>query len=317
MILNRKLFAAAEAQVSVSPGVSTGTESKISPEKGVAVVETRPAGTPAGSASETDLSALLDDDEGELELDGASDVAPPLPPAAPSKPELKEPVPPTTPAVEVKAPIAQPVTPPVVAPVAPVVPQPTQTREEQEAEWRKMRESAESQLLKTYELSKDDADALMVDPAKVFPKLAARIHLQAFEAAMDTVSRNVPGVIQAVLAQQVQATALKEQFFTKFPALRQHEDLAGKFIMAYRNAAGPQAQPDDIANQAGVAAYVHLKLPLDGLPGIVLPQPAAAPAAPAAPFTPAPTAAGAIPRATKPNNAFTQLAEEFIKDDSN
>lgn len=277
----------------------------------------RPAGTPAGSASETDLSALLDEDEGELELDGASDVAPPLPPAALSKPELKGPAP-TTPAVEVKAPVATPApTPPVVVPTPPPVVQPTQTREEQEAEWRKMREQAEGQLVKTYELSKDDADALMVDPAKVFPKLAARIHMQAFEAAMNTVARNVPGVIQGVLAQQVQANAMKEQFFSKFPALRQHEDLAGKFVMAYRNAAGPEASPDDVANQAGVAAYVHLKLPLEGLPGIVLPQPAAAPAAPVAPFTPAPTATGAIPRQTRPANAYTQLAEEFLTDDSN
>lgn len=295
-----------------APDVSMGTPPKSSPD----FFETRPAGTKAGSP-EADLSSLLDDDD-ELEVGGASDEPAPTPPAVTAKSDKPEPTPPVSPAVELKAPTPPVVTAPpapVVAP-APVVQPLAPSLEEQETEWRNMRQKAEEQLVRTYELSKDDSDALMVDPGKVFPKLAAKIHLQAFEAAMQTMARNVPGLITGVITQQAQATALKEKFFTKFPALRQHEDLAGKFIVAYRNAAGQGANPDDIANQAGVAAYVHLRLPLEGLPGVILPtaQPAATPAP--QPFTPAPTAAGAIPTEDRQVNAFTQMAEEFIKDDS-
>lgn len=338
MLLNsgRKLFAPEDASSSASPGASTGTASLPAtsspadstaastgiavssvPEKGVAVavVEARPAGEEAGSLSEDSIEELLGNGDDELDVEEVPSEPAPTPAVTP-KPEAVR-----VPAVEVSAPVVTPTPAPVVTapvPTTVVTPQPvvTRTPEQEEADWRKLREDAEAQLVKTYELSKEDADALMVDPGKVFPKLAAKVHIQAYEAAIGAIARNIPTMIAQTITQQTQAQQHKENFFSQFPELRKHEDVAAHFITAHRQA-DPKADPNEIVKRAGLAAYVHLNLPLTGLAGITAvapPAPTPIPATP--PFVPAAPAAGAIPTGKKVDNAFTKMAEEFLADDS-
>ncbi len=303
---------------SMPPAAPVATSTEVPPAAPAAPASEAPA--EAGSSfTPAEVDTLLADDEG-LDEPVEGLATPPPPPAVPPKseepsapvapvvtpPAVTPPVEPAAPAA-VASPPSAPATPPAEAPVAEM------TEEERKAQWETWRTEAEAKLVQNYALTKEEADGLAVNPDVVFPKLAARIHMTALQDAMNTVANVLPQMIRLQQAQAAREQELEGQFFGMFPALKEHKQVAMSFIAGYGKA-NPRQPVESLMKQAGVAAMVHLQLPLEGVPGYVPPAAPQPPATP--PFTPAPGGTGSVPPKAQPKNPYTELAEELLSDDA-
>jgi len=295
------------------------------PEGSTGEVESTVPGEAEASASSDFWSAFAEDAD---ELDAA--VAPPAAAKAPepvvpevATPEEKKEA--SQPEVQVEVPVSPvveqaPVQPtaveaPAPAPAAPEVPsqttgevpaqqQPVGYTQEQIAE---MRKNALEGLEKEYALSEADAQNFALEPEKVFPKLAAKIQLQAYEQAVQTVMQQVPQVVQAVVSQINAVRDVNTAFYGKWPKLKGQEALVKRVAQVYGQI-NPQAEREKAIMDIGRQVSAMLGIPLEETPTV--PPPAAAPPPP----TPAPTAATrSAPRA--PTNPFAAMAEEFLRED--
>lgn len=230
-----------------------------------------------------------------------------------AEPEVKEVAPP---AAEPQAPpeATEPQTPPAAAvteapaPAAPTpAPVPTASTEEYSA-WRSARLA---QLEELYAVDEESATALLTEPEKVLPALAAKVHMEVLENSMRAMQAMVPVMMQQV----TQHTEVNNQARNLFVGM--NPDLADpsleptilKLGTVYRSV-NPTAPAPEAARAIGNLVRAAL--------GIAAPQ-AQAPAAPvqqsqAAPFTPA-RGAGGGSRPAVPSNPFEQLAAEMENED--
>lgn len=223
----------------------------------------------------------------------------------PAEPEAAEPEPAPVPPPE-QQPVATP-EPPAAAPVQPQPPQPS--LEEQQAAFVAQRENAEKMLAEHYKLPTELAEGLDPDLAEALPRMGAKIFMDAVSHTLHQVTQILPQAVQTISAQQSTQHTLEDQFFEKWPGLREHADTVVRFGQSYRQL-NPHASAEQFMEEVGTAVSVLQRVPLPNGE-----QPAAAPVEPTAPkFQPA---AKAAPRGgnAKSDNMFTQLDSELFADE--
>lgn len=319
-----------------------------------------PASTPTSEGDDAPVSSDKTDDfdfaefssdfseeSGELEEPVAAEKAPKAPEpkapaAAPASPAATK-EPPTAPAAAKAAETPPATEQSVAAPkagapkteVAPGAkeqppvqsPQPTvEQRREQYSNWRK---ESETKLRGLYKLDPADAEKMLSNPEEVLPTLAARLHLDVYEAVLSDFYSRLPQIISTQFEQINSARRNEEDFYGAFPKLREHKTKVEGFAQAFRQV-NPQMSREDFMKQVGLAMMASLGIPFDA----AAPQPTApAAAAPAAPgpavvardivrpgggFAPAPSGgvAPAAPAAPGSGNIWDQFAKDLEEDDS-
>jgi hypothetical protein len=263
----------------------------------------------AESMSELNLDDILSED-----VDGEEDVSV-------AKPDPKPAAAPVVPPVA-SAPQPAPVTPtpsPTAAPTAPVTPPPVETTVTQtpKPDFQQLRANEMTRLATAYALSEDDARSMAIEPEKVLPMMAAKVHLDVFEAVMHGITSLLPQFLEAQTQQRTASESAKTEFFSEFPGLKddkfQQEIKAA--LLTYR-----QFNPSATRAQAIAAAGVQVSL----MHGVVLPEKyfkglagTTAPApveTPRANFTPASPGGSTTPASPDPANYYTRIAQEEIFD---
>ena len=214
--------------------------------------------------------------------------------------------------------------PPVQAPVAPV--------EQQQFDPVELEKRAIDHLEVTeYVLSDDDKNALIAEPDKVLPRLAARMHVRMQVQLAAQLAQVLPAMIQNQIQQATKVQTLESGFFGQYPELNKPEFRSTvQESLAMIRQVNPEADRNEVMRDGAALAAVRLRTKLGGaqepaqLPALpqnmpLVPpqhqviQPPVAPAATQAPFTPAQSGGASEPVVpTDPNldNIFTQLAND-------
>lgn len=133
-----------------------------------------------------------------------------------------------------------------------------------------------------YSFSEDQIAAVQTEPEKVLPRMAAQIQVETFENVLNVVMAQIPQIIAMERYRTAQENQYNEQFYGRWPALRDQRFNARlqEVALAYRQA-NPRATPEQAIESIG--AMVHV---MEGIP-VQPPASAAAPAAVAPQRTPA------------------------------
>ena len=79
-------------------------------------------------------------------------------------------------------------------------------------------------LLQTeYVLSEDDKNALIAEPDKVLPRLAARMHVRMQVQTAQQLAQILPAMIQQQIQQATKVQGLESSFFGQYPELNKPE----------------------------------------------------------------------------------------------
>lgn len=269
-----------------------------------------PVGEEAAPPADSDIWDDLLDDEPEVtepEVEAAAEPVvevgrePEPTPVVEEKPKVEEA--PRAEVVEQRVEVAQ-------APPAQVVSQPVQpqvqpgpTPDQILAYRQQMLAAVEQQ----YAFSEEDATALQVEPEKVLPKLAARLHANILDNVMRTVAQQAPMLVAQQLRERNETQAAEEAFFSRWQDLRPHADKVQQVAQMWRQMY-PQATMQEAIEGVGQAARALLGM---GAQASAPPQ-----VAPMAPTVPArPSARGAPVRQTRTisaeEQAFADLAKSF------
>ena len=228
---------------------------------------------------------LADEDEEEIEI-GVPDE--------PAVPETQ----PETPPEETVSPIEVPATPTGQEPLSTPT-KPAMSPEEAAA----VREQYRASLEKAYEFSEDDATALQVEPEKVLPKLAAKLHLEVLDSVMQHVLTSLPDVIKRQTESSSLESRAKGEFFSAWPELAGHDEQVLQMGKMFRQL-NPTADPQTAIQKIGEMTMVAL-----GKQRVAKAQ-VETPVAPAVPFRPA-----APGRVGTPPPAKTKWEAVFDDDD--
>lgn len=289
-----------------------------------------------------ELESFLDDDADTLDADvdtssggpGADEIPEGEPPSdsedgdegtteshaeAPTEaPKEEEPAPTPEPSLEGTPQAEPPVETPASTPPEagtepspqPQATEPVETPEELQARYHAWRTASEEQLAEHYAISEDMAAELNDDPDSAIPKIAARVYLDAFTNSVAHMQRMLPSMLEQALAARDANTQYEEQFFTQWPALREHTDVVTRLGDSYRQMY-PGATPEEFMRDVGAQAMVALRLPTEPIP----PAPAAEPAPTPAPHRPAASSPPASAPVRAPSNPFEALDQEFDTED--
>jgi len=205
------------------------------------------AGGPAELQSEEDGSAkwadfLSHEDEEPADL---ADEEPPVAEEPAPAPPPEEPAPiQETPA----APEGQ------ETPTAPAVPPAPVVTPEQLQEYKaKFSEALEAH----YAFDEEQATALQVEPEKVLPKLAARLHMEVLDNVMQHVYKALPNVIQSYTETSSRETKAQEEFYGAWPELKGHDQQVLQMGQMYRQM-NPAATPQEAIQRIGEMTMVAL-----------------------------------------------------------
>lgn len=156
-----------------------------------------------------------------------------------------------------------------------------------------------------YVLDRETTEELEVEPAKVIPRLMARVYMDAVTAAIGQITQHMPALVRAVNERQTVVDESENKFFQRWPDLKKHTPTVLRLGQTYRNA-NPAATEEQFINEVGAQAMVSLRLN----PSFIPPQ--TPPHQQAAPFVPsgqtAPNGAG---QRQPSNNMFEQLNNDF------
>lgn len=271
-----------------------------------AAVETPPASDKPSEGSElfTELANDTGDDEGG-ETPPAKPAETVAPPAAAKPAET-----PPAPSVEITS--AAPVeTPPPAAATPPAQP-PAPTEEERRVQYDKDRAAAISRLTEQYAIKEEDAPALITEPEKVLPRLMAEMHARVMENVANYMQQALPHAVRRVSTAETAQQRAAKMFFDEWPELNKPEygESVARVLAGYRQA-NPEAKPEDVIREGGVAALVALRIPIPERvmkrhnvdtpdatkPGVIPPAPGGATRPPAKPS----------------DNVFTVLAMEDVE----
>jgi hypothetical protein len=179
-----------------------------------------------------------------------------------------------------------------------------------------------------YALSDEDKNALIAEPDKVLPGLAARMHVTMQVQLAQQIAQILPGIIQGQLAQANKVQGLENSFFGQYPELNKPQFKATvQESLAMIRQVNPQASREEVMRDGAALAAVRLRTRLGGaqepaqMPALPATMPLASPTAPVQPavaqqpppFTPAQSGGGSEPVVpTDPNldNIFAQLAND-------
>lgn len=275
---------------------------------------------PEGPSTELDLNEIVNDDLSD------EDVAKPA--AAPAvKPSVQPPATPapvaqvvTTPVVPVLAtPAAQPQQTPTPAPVAVQPPAPSApaapASTETPVDFATLRSQQVDRLAQAYALSPEDARLMAIEPEKVMPKMAARLHVDVFEATFNALVAALPRLMESHSQARTAREEAKNEFFTEFPALKdpQYQTAVETAVSMFRQM-NPSATRAQAIAAAGVQVSLAHQIPLPAkfMQGYTAMQ--AVPPVPAAPFAPVGPGASGVPPAGGVPNYFAKIAEEDVED---
>lgn len=167
----------------------------------------------------------------------------------------------------------------------------------------KHREQALSQLKELYTLPDAEVEAFRVNPGEALSTLAAKLHYEIFMAMNQGLHMVMPQFVQQAMHQQTESAKMQDKFYGAWPRLKEAVDKNPAYaktvvqsIKALRSL-NPGMTIDDLIANAGMAAMITLKIPMDPPGSGPTPPPIAAagatpPAAPSVP--PRPPGAGAV-----------------------
>jgi hypothetical protein len=294
------------------------------PTDGGAVTETKPddvATPPAVDKDEVDssedLSEFVNEDLGDEDVD-----VPQRPAPKPAEPKVETPpktaaeeVKPSQPQQPVPTPTPEPETKPTeTPPPAAAQPVPTPTEEERKATYEKDRAAAFAKLTERYAVPEDQVAPLVTEPERVIPAMLAKVHAEVMENVVAWVQQALPQMIEQTSTATTTRTQAVQKFYTEWPELNkpEHAPVVARVLAGYRQA-NPEAKPEDVIREGGVAALVALRLPI---PERVLKQNNAAQPDAKLPsgFAPTPRVGVARPPAKPDTNVFSVIAEEDLQE---
>lgn len=179
-----------------------------------------------------------------------------------------------------------------------------------------------------YALTEEDKVALISEPDKVLPGLAARMHVRMQVQLANQIAQILPGIIQSQLQQATKVQGLETSFFGQYPELNKPEFRQTTLeSLAMIRQVNPQATREEVMRDGAALAAVRLRtrlgavqepVQIPALPQMPLAPPAEIPAQPVpaqpqVPFTPAQSGGASEPVVpTDPNqdNIFTLLAND-------
>lgn len=239
--------------------------------------------------------------EGDLEVGDNGEA-----PEGFAKSEVEPVEPPTVTAPAAAEPVAvAPATPVEPAKVEPVKAEPQAPFDA--AAWEKEQLTGLEQL---YQLPEEEQTALLTEPEKVLPKLAASIHFKVTQAVLHAVQGSLPQIIQQQQNAISAETTAKNAFYEANPDLADpaYESAIIQVGQMFRKM-NPTASREEAMKRIGELVRVSMGLP----PGQAVTQQASGEAQPAAPrpFVPARGGAGAGVPAAQETNIWTALANEM------
>jgi hypothetical protein len=165
-------------------------------------------------------------------------------------------------------------------------------------------------LTDLYKLGDDEAKQLLLEPEKVLPKLAAKLHMDVMEKIRQELGAAIPAHLEAHTRIQAMNKAAHDMLYGAWPALNkpEYEGLVREVGVMYRKT-NAKATPEEAVKAIGRLAYAALGWDIPGAPPSGTP-PATPSSTPATPrHTPAtPGGGGAAPRPAVPKNEFGELA---------
>ena len=175
--------------------------------------------------------------------------------------------------------------------------------------WRKETEN----ILATqhYALKPEEIDELDTNPGEFLSRKMAKVYLDAVTATLTQVTQFLPRMIQEVNQQSVQTNQNEEQFFQRWPKLKEHAQAVLRTGAVYRQL-NPQASMEDFINEVGAQTMVALRIQPEENQQASNGKGANGSAARTTPFKPAASnPVGGMSPPQQPRNVFDQLNDEF------
>ena len=175
--------------------------------------------------------------------------------------------------------------------------QPTQQQPQQPLTPDQLRNSAIEQLANgDYALDEETAKQLVMEPEKVLPQLAAKIHVHIASQMGQVVQQLLPAMVGNIVEQRVKAIRAESEFFDQFPQLKdpRFRSVVTQSLQLAKQAS-PNATRAQIMNDGAVIAINRLRLQQRNA---APPQPVTTPPQP---FQPA-MGGGAAPPQPQPQN---------------
>ena len=245
----------------------------------------------------------------------ATDV-PPAEPTATDVPPVEEPapeavVPPVeTPDVTPVEPAAEaPADPTPSAPVDEVPPQPRATPEQITEARNKAKDEVDTQ----YALSEDEAGEMVRNPERAYPRFAAKLFMDVFEAVTVSMNNTMPQMIEQTNTVKAKQQEAENSFYEANPLIsREHSATVNQFANLYMQA-NPKATREEMINDVGL--QVMFKLKIDPRTAQQQQQ-QQVPVQQAAHYTPAgASSSAAAPVTTDRGNVWGNMADELLEDD--
>jgi hypothetical protein len=244
------------------------------------------------------------------------------PTAEPPAPENLAPEPPVaeTPPAEPPAPEPPVAEEPVTPPPEPTPPEPEVTPEPTPAEQQAQLEQWRTNLSDAYQLSEDDADNLLRDPNKVLPQLAAKLYTDVYQEVVKNVfsqiSQHLPQFVRDQIKQATETESQATSFYDQWPELKSHATMVNQASELYQKMNKDATFEDfvrDVGTQVWIAAGLsHAEL-LNKLADKSEAPPEPVEILPTSGMNPAPPAVAPAP-STEPDNIFTEMAEDIIRE---
>lgn len=132
-------------------------------------------------------------------------------------------------------------------PTAPAIPPAPVATPEQLKEYK---EKFSAALESHYAFDEEQATALQVEPEKVLPKLAARLHMEVLDNVMQHVYSALPNVIQSYTEMSSREMKAQEEFYGAWPELKGHDQQVLQMGQMYRQM-NPAATPQEAIQRIG------------------------------------------------------------------
>ena len=204
----------------------------------------------------------------------------------------------------------EPAAPTDEAPAEPVPPRPEVTPEQR----KEARDKAVTDLAEHYKISDDEADELVRSPETAYPKFAAKLFMDVFEAVTSSLNNSMPDMITQTTKAQQQQQKAEDTFYESNPQIsREHSDLVNKYAQMYVQM-NPKATHDQIIKDVGV--QVMFKLGIDPRQAQQQQQQRQQQEQQPAPYVPAGAGHVTAPAPTpQHDNPWANMADELMEDD--
>ena len=176
---------------------------------------------------------------------------------------------------------------------------------------KELRAQEVSRLEGFYALDEENARLVLTEPEKVFPKLAASLHMNVVDSVISAVFARLPEAVKSIQSREIASKSNEDAFYSEWPELKdkKYEQAVWQTVAAYRSL-NPNASREDLIKAAGLQAMIQLRLPL---PQRLFAQQQQVVQTS---HTPVDGTAASAPRPPAgPKNPFEVMSEEFLSED--